>query len=128
MTHVAIRCDATPSGGIGHLVRALSVADAARAAGHTVVVAGSIEAPLARHLLAESGLEVTAAPEDLGILAAEQGASVVHVDDYTIGADARDQVRAGCALLSSMEDGTFGRRPADVVVDSTIRAERIGRP
>ena len=53
MTHVAIRCDATPSGGIGHLVRALSVADAARAAGHTVVVAGSIEAPLARHLLAD---------------------------------------------------------------------------
>ena len=105
MTHVAIRCDATPSGGIGHLVRALSVADAARAAGHTVVVAGSIEAPLARHLLAESGLEVTAAPEDLGILAAEQGASVVHVDDYTIGADARDQVRAGGALLSSMEIG-----------------------
>ena len=128
MTHVAIRCDATPSGGIGHLVRALSVADAARAAGHTVVVAGSIEAPLARHLLEESGLEVTAAPEDLGILAAEQGASVVHVDDYTIGADARDQVRTGGALLSSMEDGTFGRRPADVVVDSTIRAERVGRP
>src|SRR5699024_8221704 len=29
---------------------------------------------------------------------------------------------------SSMEDGTFGRRPADVVVDSTIRAERVGRP
>lgn len=128
MTHVAIRCDASAAGGIGHLVRALSVADAARAAGHGVVVAGSIDSPLARRLLADSGLEVTAAPEDLEVLAAEQGATVVHVDDYAIGADARDRVHAAGALLSSMEDGTFGRRPADVVVDSTIRAERVARP
>ena len=128
MTHVVIRCDASAEGGIGHLVRALSVADAARAAGHTVVMAGSIDAPLAQRLLAEAGLEVTEAAEDLEVLAAEQGASVVHVDDYTIGTEARDQVHAAGALLSSMEDGSFGRRPADVVVDSTIRAERSGRP
>src|SRR5699024_4501842 len=102
--------------------------DAARAAGHTVVMAGSIDAPLAQRLLAEAGLEVTEAAEDLEVLAAEQGASVVHVDDYTIGTEARDQVHAAGALLSSMEDGSFGRRPADVVVDSTIRAERSGRP
>ncbi|MBB5830909.1 bifunctional UDP-2,4-diacetamido-2,4,6-trideoxy-beta-L-altropyranose hydrolase/GNAT family N-acetyltransferase [Brachybacterium aquaticum] len=128
MTHVVLRCDATLAGGIGHLVRAVSVADAAREAGHTVSVAGEIESPLAVQLLADAGLEVVDAPEDLEILAAEQGASVVHVDDYTIGTDARDRVRASGALLSSMEDGTFGRRPADVVVDSTIRAEKLGRP
>jgi spore coat polysaccharide biosynthesis predicted glycosyltransferase SpsG/RimJ/RimL family protein N-acetyltransferase len=128
MTHVAIRCDASAEGGIGHLVRAISVADAARSAGHTVVVAGSIRTPLARRLLADAGLAVTDAPEDLEVLAAEQGATVVHVDDYTIGADALDRVRSCGALLSSMEDGTFGRRPADVVVDSTIRAERLDRP
>ncbi len=128
MSHVALRCDASAAGGIGHLVRAISVADAARAAGHTVVLAGSIDSPLAKRLLAEAELEVTPAPEDLEVLAAEQGAAVVHVDDYATGTDALDRVRSCGALLSSMEDGTFGRRPADVVVDSTIRAERIGRP
>lgn len=128
MTHVVIRCDASAAGGIGHLVRAISVADAAREAGHTVVVAGSIRSRLAEHLLADSGLEVVEAPADLETLAAEQGATVVHVDDYTIGADALTQVRTSGALLSSMEDGVFGRRPADVVVDSTLRAEHSGRP
>jgi len=128
MTHVVIRCDASAEGGIGHLVRALSVADAAQAAGHTAVVAGSIRSPLARRLLREAGLETVGAPADLEVLAAEQGASVVHVDDYAIGDDALAQVRACGALLSSMEDGAYGRRPADVVVDSTLRAERTERP
>lgn len=128
MTHVVIRCDATEQGGIGHLVRAISVADAARQAGHTVVIAGSISSPLARRLLTDADLEAIEAPEDLEILAAEQGASVVHVDDYATGIDALNQVRASGALMSSMEDGTFGRRPADVVIDSTIRAELTDRP
>ncbi|MGO3209998.1 MAG: GNAT family N-acetyltransferase [Brachybacterium sp.] len=128
MTHVVIRCDATEQGGVGHLVRAISVADAARQAGHTVVVAGSISSPLARRLLTEAGLEAITAPSDLEILAAEQGASVVHIDDYATGTDALAQVRASGALMSSMEDGTFGRRPADVVIDSTIRAELADRP
>ncbi|GAA4521560.1 hypothetical protein GCM10023160_08550 [Brachybacterium paraconglomeratum] len=128
MTHVVIRCDATEQGGVGHLVRAISVAGAARNAGHTVVVAGSISSPLARNLLAEAGLEVVGAPSDLEVLAAEQGASVVHIDDYATGADALASVRASRALMSSMEDGEFGRRPADVVIDSTIRAELTHRP
>ncbi|WP_422115101.1 GNAT family N-acetyltransferase [Brachybacterium sp. UNK5269] len=128
MTHFVVRCDASAAGGIGHLVRAISVADAAREAGHTVVVAGSIRSPLAEQLLVDAGLEVVGAPADLQVLAAEQGASVIHVDDYTIGTDALAQVRACGALLSSMEDGAFGRRPADVVVDSTLRAEHSSRP
>lgn len=126
--HVVIRCDASAEGGIGHLVRAVSVADAARTAGHTAVVAGSIRSPLARSLLREAGLEAVEAPADLEVLAAEQGASVIHVDDYATGDEALAQVRACGALLSSMEDGTYGRRPADVVVDSTLRAERTARP
>lgn len=128
MTHVVIRCDATAAGGIGHLVRAVSVADAAREAGYSVTLAGSIESPLALGIVESAGLEVTAAHEDLTVLAAEQGATVVHVDDYSVGADARKQVQACGAILSSMEDGTYGRRAADVVVDSTIRAEYGSRP
>lgn len=128
MTHVVIRCDASAASGIGHLVRAISVADAARGAGYSVVVAGTIDSPLAERLLAEARLERIDAPEDLEVLASEQGATIVHLDDYEIGTDALDTVRSCGALLSSMEDGSFGRRPADVVVDSTIRAEINHRP
>ena len=128
MTHVVIRCDASLEGGIGHLVRAISVASAARAAGESVVLAGSIRSELGLELVARAGLEVVVPSDDLGVLAAEQGATVVHVDHYDIGRDALSQVHRSGAVLSSMEDGVFGRRPADVVVDSTIRAETLGRP
>jgi len=128
MTHIAIRCDASPRGGVGHLVRAISVADAAREAGHTVVLTGRIESALAVEMVTRAGLDVVDAPDDLGVLAAEQGASVVHVDNYDVSRDALPLVRRSGALLSSMEDGEFGRRPGDVVVDSTVRAETTDRP
>lgn len=121
--HVLFRCDATDGGGIGHLVRVVSVAGAAVNAGHSVCVAGDIQSPLARQLVEEAQLTVVPAPGDLGALAAEHGASIVHVDDYTVGNEALEQVRAAGALLSSMEDGSYGRRDADLVVDSTIGAE-----
>ncbi len=121
--HVLFRCDATEEGGIGHLVRVVSVADAAVRAGHSVCIAGDIQSPLARQLVEEAQLTVVPASRDLGALAAEHGASIVHVDDYTVGNEALEQVRAAGALLSSMEDGSYGRRDADLVVDSTIGAE-----
>lgn len=129
MSHALLRCDATPEGGVGHLVRALAVARAAREAGWTVSLAGEVTSALGRDLLAESGLERVGVPPDgLAVLAAEQGAVLVHVDDYATGPGARAELDRAGALLSSMEDGTFGRRPADVVVDSTLGAEDAERP
>lgn len=125
--HVLLRCDATDEGGSGHLVRALSVADAAVRAGYSVCMAGSIQSPLARQLVAEAQIPVVPATSDLGELAAEQGASIVHVDDYAVDNDARGQVYACGALLSSMEDGSYGQRDADVMIDSTIGAELTDR-
>ncbi|MDU6927556.1 MAG: GNAT family N-acetyltransferase, partial [Dermabacter sp.] len=125
--HVLLRCDATDEGGSGHLVRALSVADAAVRAGYSVCMAGSIQSPLARQLVAEAQIPVVPATSDLGELAAEQGASIVHVDDYAVDNDARGQVHACGALLSSMEDGSYGQRDADVMIDSTIGAELTDR-
>lgn len=125
--HVLFRCDATDGGGIGHLVRVVSIADAAVSAGHTVCVAGEIDSPLARQLVADAQLPVVPALRNLGELAAEHGASIVHVDDYTVGDDALEQVRASGALLSSMEDGSYGLRDADLVIDSTIGAELTDR-
>jgi spore coat polysaccharide biosynthesis predicted glycosyltransferase SpsG len=129
MTLALLRCDATLEGGVGHLVRALAVARAARDAGWQVELCGDVESPLGRSLVAEVGVElVPADTAELAVLAAARGAAVVHLDDYDVPVGARDDVARADVILSSMEDGVFGRRPADVVIDSTIGAEDVPRP
>lgn len=128
MSVALFRCDATVQGGVGHLVRSVSIAIEARSRGWEVVLAGQVTSPLALALVADEGLEVLPLDNpDLGRVAAETGATLVHVDDY-----ATPPVRASLAPvdvpLSSMEDGSFGRRPADLVIDSTIGAELAERP
>lgn len=129
MSHALLRCDATLDGGVGHLVRALAVARAARDAGWSVSLAGEVSSPLGHDLLREAAVERVDVPgEGLVVLAAEQGAALVHIDDYAAAPGARDELARAGVLLSSMEDGSFGRRPADVVVDSTLGAEGTERP
>lgn len=129
MSLVMIRCDATESGGLGHVVRGLAVATAARSAGWDAVLVGKVETSLARDLIAGCRVPVMS-PEGRGlaVLAAETGAVVVHVDDYEIGPEARSQLAAAGALLSSVEDGRYGRRPADLVIDPTMGADGGDRP
>ena len=71
-------------------------------------------------LLAGLSVEVrgTGTGADLSLLARELEPDVVHVDSY-----ARLELDAGRALLSNVEDGSFGRRPADLVVDPNLGAE-----
>ncbi len=129
MSLAVIRCDARPRTGIGHLARGLSVGLCAQARGWEVVVAGDVSSDLGRDLLARAGFDVVEpAGRSLARLAAEVGAGVVHVDDYETGRDAWTDLARSGALLSSMEDGQFGRRRADVVVDSTIGAQDLARP
>lgn len=128
MSVVVVRCDGTPERGLGHLVRGVSVARAAREAGWTAVIAGEVTSPFGRRLVADASLEVVPALDGLGQLAERVHADVVHVDDYDQSDDALLEVRAAGAVLSSMEDGPFGRRPADVAIDSTVDAEHTDRP
>lgn len=129
MSHALLRCDATVDGGVGHLVRALAVAREARRAGWSVTLAGEVSSALGRELVAEAGLDpLDVTGRDVAVLAAETGAALVHVDDYATGTDARSALARAAVLLSSMEDGEYGRRPADVVVDSTLGAEDVPRP
>jgi len=128
MKTVVVRCDGTPEGGLGHLVRGVSVARAARQAGWSALIAGTVTSAFGRGLLTEAGLEVVPVPDDRREFVTRYGADVVHVDDYNEAADALGAVRATGAVLSSMEDGPFGRRPADIAIDSTIDAEGADRP
>lgn len=119
---VLLRCDATAAGGVGHLVRSVALAEEVLVRGGEAVLAGAVEVPLAARLVAELGAQVRAAAGDaagLARLAAEVGADVVHVDDYQAG-DVRAVLAGAGVVTSSMEDGAFGRRPADVVVDPTL--------
>ncbi|MET0433250.1 MAG: bifunctional UDP-2,4-diacetamido-2,4,6-trideoxy-beta-L-altropyranose hydrolase/GNAT family N-acetyltransferase [Cellulomonas sp.] len=124
-----LRCDASAGSGVGHLVRCLALAEAAGSRGWDVTLLGDVDAPLGRRLVAAAGVAVRPAPADLRrALLDDPGlatADVLHVDHYDVAGDLRT---AGGPLVSSMEDGAFGRRPADVVVDSTLGAEGAGRP
>lgn len=129
MRRVLLACDATPDGGIGHLVRCVALAEAASARGWEVELAGRIEVELARRMAAGVTLLDVPLPEDgpaLAALARERGADLVHVDDYRLPTDLHAAVASGGGdgvLLGSTEDGAWGRRPADVVVDSTLGAD-----
>ena len=126
-----LRCDATASGGVGHLVRCLAVGEAARRRGWDVALAGSIEVPLARRLAEAAGIPIVPASDEdadgLTRLARDRRAQVLHVDHYDLTADLWPAVRGAGVVLSSMEDGPFGRRAADIVVDSALGAEQAGR-
>jgi spore coat polysaccharide biosynthesis predicted glycosyltransferase SpsG/RimJ/RimL family protein N-acetyltransferase len=122
---VALRSDASAGSGVGHLVRSLALAEAAVARGWEPVLLGAADAPLAQRLTAAAAVPVLPAPADpRGWPAAAGGVDVLHVDHYDVPGD----LRAEGLLVSSIEDGAFGRRPADVVVDSTLGAEVAGRP
>jgi spore coat polysaccharide biosynthesis predicted glycosyltransferase SpsG len=140
---VLLGCDGGGSLGVGHVMRSLALAEAAVDAGHDVVVAGCFEGAFLQGQLASVPVEVVQIPawradgdlQSLGILVRRVRPDVLHVDAYLAPDRLRELLpsvglddRVGDVLLSNMEDGTFGRRPADVVIDPTFGAELSARP
>jgi spore coat polysaccharide biosynthesis predicted glycosyltransferase SpsG len=136
---VLVLCDGGGPLGVGHVIRSLALAEAAVAAGHQVVVAGQFEGPFLLGQLSAAPVEVLplAAPvaggdpqQVIGLVGRARPA-VLHVDSYGASERLRELVASagsGDLVFSNMEDGTFGRRPADVVVDPTFGAEDSHRP
>jgi spore coat polysaccharide biosynthesis predicted glycosyltransferase SpsG len=123
---ILIHCNGGPTVGVGHVLRSVALAEQALSMGHEVIFVGVLEGDLVRRQLAGVAAQVVVA-ESLSVVdaavdraVAEFGPAVVHVDSYQTGAGLR---RGGGYLLSSTEDGVFGRRGADVVVDPTFGAE-----
>lgn len=150
---ILVLCDGGGPIGVGHVIRSLALAEASVAAGHSVVVAGHFEGSFVRGQLALAPVEVVqlAAPKADGDLqpvidlVRTLRPDVLHVDSYEapgllgelvvspgvmpgFGILALGSQAAGNVVLSNMEDGSFGRRPADVVIDPTIGAELSPRP
>jgi spore coat polysaccharide biosynthesis predicted glycosyltransferase SpsG/GNAT superfamily N-acetyltransferase len=134
-----LSCDGGGPLGVGHVMRSLALAEAAVQAGHSVLVAGHFEGEFLQGQLGAAPVEVAqvapwSAGGDLAPLVELVGRlhpDVLHVDSYAAPDRLRALVPSGEApnmVLSNMEDGTFGRRPADVVVDPTYGAELVARP
>ena len=131
---VLLRCDGGGSLGVGHVMRSLALAEAAVAAGHEVLVAGRFEGAFLERQLRAAPVEVVrlASPSPGGGQGPGSGLpeplerflpDVVHIDSYDLSG-----WLPGSFVLSNIEDGTFGRRRADVVVDPTFGAELSPRP
>lgn len=117
MTTLLLRADAGPSVGAGHLSRCVALAEAAVARGWRVSFAGELTGvDWLRARLSTLDVPVRA-PGALAAQADELGADVVLVDHYGLGE--LPDVRAVSRLVS-VEDGRFGRRAADVVVDANL--------
>ena len=134
---VLLRCDGSPQIGVGHVVRALALAEEAVSRGHTVSLLGRVEGTLLESLVHGFGPRLTLlGPEVERVPLAEVALAhdVVHVDHYELGTEVLDEVDAAAGsagadrpLLSAMADGEFGARPADVLIDPTVGAE-LGAP
>jgi spore coat polysaccharide biosynthesis predicted glycosyltransferase SpsG/GNAT superfamily N-acetyltransferase len=101
MPSLLLRADATPETGVGHLSRCVAVATAARARGWDATLCGTFTA--GQWLLG-----------DLPVVASLEPADAVLIDHYGLG-----EVSIP-SLVVSIEDGQFGRRRADIVVDSNL--------
>jgi spore coat polysaccharide biosynthesis predicted glycosyltransferase SpsG/RimJ/RimL family protein N-acetyltransferase len=117
---ILIHCHGGPAIGMGHVSRAAALAEVAVDRGHQVAFSGTFEGPLVTERLRDLDVEVVASP-------APSSYDVVHVDTYLPDGDDLAARTAGGPLLSNLEDGEFGRRPADLVVDPNLGAERTSR-
>lgn len=124
MTRLLLRSDASGAMGIGHVGRAVAFAEEATARGWQVTHSGTVDgADWLADRLDELGVKrVSAAdgPAALGVLAAESDAVIVDHHDLD---ELRDPINAAGALLVSLESDVFGRRSADIVVDTGLRPQ-----
>lgn len=126
-----LRFDASKDQGLGHLVRSMALADAAIASGWSVEVCGNIENPAGLEMIAGRTETIYPAPRtspELAHLAVRRRAHIVHIDSYEEQIGLREAFGAAGIPVSSMEDGTNGRRPADLVVDPSPSSELSFRP
>jgi len=121
---VILHCNAGPPYGLGHLMRCTGLAEEAVERGWRVVVGGRIDpvgcAYLGQYVPAADVVDVPTADAGqwLATAAAMYGANVVHADSYLL-----DDLPAGGWVTSNMQDGEFGYRVADVMIDPNIGAE-----
>lgn len=122
---VLLHCNADVESGMGHLMRTLTIARAARDRGWSASVFGDVDevgADILRRMEPDLELFTTRGPAtsigDFADLA--RGADVIHLDSYR---EIPDLSSLG-PLISNMQDGPFGVRGADLAIDANLASER----
>lgn len=132
MSRVILHCNAGVAYGMGHFARALTLAECAQSRGWDVLLGGDIDdAAMGR---AGSRVPTQAMPRhEVAAWLAGRGADsphVIHLDSYWPEASevVPDRTNGG-ALVSNMQDGSFGTRAADLAIDANLGAEfRVAQP
>ena len=119
---VLLRCDGSPQIGVGHVVRALALAEEAVSRGHTVSLLGRVEGTLLESLVHGFGPRLTLlGPEVERVPLAEVALAhdVVHVDHYELGTEVLDEVDAAPNSPSAMAESRGRSVPAEPAAAST---------
>ncbi|GAB3875535.1 PseG/SpsG family protein [Terrabacter terrigena] len=125
--HIALRCDARPETGTGHVVRCLALGDELTSRGARVTILGEVTGVgwLADQI-ARRGLPVVASPDEPGALAAlarESGVDAVVLDGYHLDPGCGRALRDAGVTVLSMLDDTFGAgQDADLYLDQNFGA------
>ncbi|WP_311257707.1 bifunctional UDP-2,4-diacetamido-2,4,6-trideoxy-beta-L-altropyranose hydrolase/GNAT family N-acetyltransferase [Microbacterium sp. WCS2018Hpa-9] len=122
---VLLHCNAGVESGMGHLMRTLTVARAARDRGWSASVFGDVDgvgADILRRMDPELELFTTdGAGASIGDFADRaRGVDVIHLDSYQ---EVPDLSSLG-PLISNMQDGPFGVRDADLAIDANLASQR----
>lgn len=135
---ILTHCNAGAGIGVGHVVRSVALAEEARASGHEVTFVGEYDGDFVRRLLEEAAVDVRQVARSdcdaLRAVVASIAPDVFHVDSYDqldveLDLDIDLDLSASSRpLVSNIEDGAFGRRDADLVIDPNFDAESAARP
>ncbi|MEA5090915.1 UDP-2,4-diacetamido-2,4,6-trideoxy-beta-L-altropyranose hydrolase [Solidesulfovibrio sp.] len=132
---LAIRADAGPGIGAGHVMRCLALAQAWKRAGGRAVLVGRVDPPALAARLAREGLPVVAPPpgdadgaaafsQARGEAAGEPGAHWGVLDGYAFGPDVQAAARRDGPLLV-LDDLAAGRVHADAVLNQNFHAPSL---
>lgn len=119
---VLLHCNAGVDEGMGHLMRVLAIARTASERGWTTSIVGDIDdaaTSIVERLLPGSTPRRLDPSDQTGLLDAARDADVVHLDTYRSIPDLSDID----AVISNMQDGPYGARPADLAIDANLGSE-----
>lgn len=125
---VGLRCDASGTMGVGHVIRLLALADELLERGCQVVLLGRVEGvPWVSQEVARRPLTVLPAPAEaaeLARLAVGHGLDAVVLDGYGLDPASGATLRAAGVTVLAVVDGAFGdAQEADLYLDQNLDAE-----
>ena len=130
---VAIRCDASMSGGVGHVMRSIALAEGLIAIGLEVIFLGDMHGvALAAEQLLSRGLALHPAPTTASALLDQLSRLHIQamvVDSYTVSPDLYSAVRSSGRPVVAIVDSPCPTLDADLLVNQNLGAETaMARP